>query len=94
MTLDHWLVARLAMDIGALINGGRIQALSASDAGIILYCYRRGSRLAMHINVDPTSPLAAAYELGEGMKESGALGWASAVATPAMRPPPPTLTST
>jgi len=80
MTLDHWLVARLAKDLQALIGGARMDALAASESSIIFFCYRRGKRLALHVSVDSSAPLVAAYELAEAAKENGTLGWAGGVA--------------
>ena len=81
MTLDHFLVARLARELSSLLSGSRIDRLRASDAGIIFFCYRRGKRTALQILVDSGSPLVAAYESEEPPKENGPLGWASGVVT-------------
>ncbi len=80
MTLDFWLVARLAKDVHALVAGSRIQSLTATDSGVIFHCYRRGTHLALHISVDSSVPLAAAYALADGAKENGTEGWMRGVA--------------
>jgi predicted ribosome quality control (RQC) complex YloA/Tae2 family protein len=80
MTLDFWLVARLAKDIHTLMAGSRIQSLAATDSGIIFHCYRRGAHLALHISVDSSVPLAGAYALDDGAKENGTEGWMRGVA--------------
>jgi len=79
MTLDHFGVARLARDLRGLLAGSRIDGFTASNAGIIFFCYRRGKRYALQILVDSGSPLAAAYDRSEPLKENGPLGWASGV---------------
>ncbi|MBV8669612.1 MAG: NFACT family protein, partial [Candidatus Eremiobacteraeota bacterium] len=81
MNLDHFVVDRLARDLQGVLAGSRIDGFTASNTGIIFFCYRRGKRYALHILVDSGSPTACAYELGEARKENGPLGWASGVVT-------------
>ena len=80
MTLDLWLVARLAKDLDAFVSGARIQSLKASGSEVIFYCYRRGTHIAVHVSVDSNAPLVAAYECSEPQKESGTTGWVTSVA--------------
>jgi len=80
MTLDLWLVARLAKDLDAYVSGARIQSLQASGSEVIFFCYRRGTHIALHVSVDSNAPLVAAYECSEPQKESGTAGWVSSVA--------------
>jgi len=80
MTLDFWLVARLAKDLDAYVSGARIQSLTASGSEVIFFCYRRGTHMALHVRVDSNAPLVAAYECTEPQKESGTGGWVSSVA--------------
>ena len=80
MTLDFWLVARLAKDLDAYVSGARIQSLTASGSEVIFFCYRRGTHVALHVRVDSNAPLVAAYECTEPQKESGTGGWVSSVA--------------
>jgi predicted ribosome quality control (RQC) complex YloA/Tae2 family protein len=79
MTLDHFLVARLARELSRLLPGSRIDGFTASTCGAIFYCYRRGKRYALHILADSGAPLVAAYPLAVTAKENGPLGWASGV---------------
>lgn len=79
MTLDFWLVARLAQDLNAYLNGVRIQSISVSGSDLIFYCYRRGTHVALHVSVDSNEPLVAAYECDEPQKESGTAGWVTSV---------------
>ncbi|MDQ6767742.1 MAG: NFACT RNA binding domain-containing protein [Candidatus Eremiobacteraeota bacterium] len=80
MTLDFWLVARLAKELDAALRGARIQSLAATAAGIVFSCYRRGMHLALMVSVDSSAPLVAAHEIEDPRKENGTEGWAAGVA--------------
>ena len=80
MTLDFWLVARLAKDLDACVKGARIQSLSTTASDLIFYCYRRGTHVALHVSVDSNAPIVAAYECSEQQKESGPGRWVTSVA--------------
>ncbi|HEV2037716.1 MAG TPA: NFACT RNA binding domain-containing protein, partial [Candidatus Eremiobacteraceae bacterium] len=80
MTLDFWLVARLAKELDAALRGARIQSLTATAAGIVFSCYRRGMHLALLVSVDSSAPLVAAHEIEDSRKENGTEGWAAGVA--------------
>ena len=79
MTLDFWLVARLAKDLDSYVSGARIQSLSAAGSELVFYCYRRGTHVALHVSVDSSEPLVAADECAEPQKESGTAGWLTSV---------------
>ena len=80
MTLDFWLVARLAWELRGLLARARVQSLAATESGIILYCYRRGEHLALHASVDSNAPLVAVRPGPAPPKENGTKGWTGAVA--------------
>ncbi|MBC5806268.1 MAG: Rqc2 family fibronectin-binding protein [Candidatus Eremiobacter antarcticus] len=80
MTLDNWLISRLAAEMNALLNRSRIQSILTSNSGMILSCYRRGHTLALHAVLDSNAPLAAVLEHTLRQKETSAGGWADSVA--------------
>lgn len=80
MTLDNWLISRLAAEMNELLNRSRIQSIHTSASGMILSCYRRGQTLALHAVLDSNAPLAAVLEHTLRQKENGAGGWADSVA--------------
>jgi predicted ribosome quality control (RQC) complex YloA/Tae2 family protein len=80
LTLDSWLVARLGKDLDAFVRGARIQGMRAHANGFALFCYRRGTHIALTVSVDSNAPMAAAYECAEPQKEIGTDGWLASVA--------------
>ncbi len=80
LTLDSWLVARLARDLDATLRGARVQGIQTTSNALFLYCYRRGEDVVLHANVDSNAPLVAAYPLRAPQKESGSTGWAGTAA--------------
>ncbi len=80
LTLDSWLVARLAKDLDGFLRGARIQAMQSQANGFVFYCYRQGRHVALHVSVDSNAPLACAYERAEPQKEIGTDGWLASVA--------------
>ncbi len=79
MTLDSWLVERLARELHAALAEARIQEMRAGAQHLSLTCYRRRSILVLHASLDPSAPLVALLEREPG-KENGAGGWAGGVA--------------
>lgn len=80
MTLDSWLVARLARELEERLRGARVQAVASSETQLTLHCYRRGANHALRCMLDQSNPLVAAYAQDAEPKEKGAVGWAAAVA--------------
>ncbi|MDQ6780509.1 MAG: NFACT RNA binding domain-containing protein [Candidatus Eremiobacteraeota bacterium] len=80
MTLDSWLVARLARELEERLRGARVQAVVSSETQLTLHCYRRGASHALRCTLEQSNPLVAAYAQEAEPKEKGAVGWAAAVA--------------
>jgi predicted ribosome quality control (RQC) complex YloA/Tae2 family protein len=80
LTLDTWLVARLARELDDALAGARVQGLSSSAAGLKLSCYRRGGPVTLRVSLDPDGPMAAAIGDDGAVNENGAGGWAGGVA--------------
>ena len=59
MTLDSWMVARLARELDALLNRARIVALRANARSLALECIKRSKRLRLVASLEPERPLAA-----------------------------------
>jgi predicted ribosome quality control (RQC) complex YloA/Tae2 family protein len=79
LTLDSWLVERLARELHTALAEARVQELRAGAQHLSLTCYRRRSILVLHASLDPSAPLVALLEREPG-KENGAGGWAGGVA--------------
>jgi predicted ribosome quality control (RQC) complex YloA/Tae2 family protein len=80
MTLDAWLVARLAQELDRELQGARIEAIEASARDAIFYCYRRGGHIAVHARHTSGDPLVCAYECERSEKRSSAHGFLGDVA--------------
>ena len=80
MTLDSWLVARLARELDGMLAGARVTDLRTVERGLSLACYRRRAHLELRAAFDPDHPLAAAIERRDQTNESGPGGWAGGVA--------------
>ena len=80
MTLDSWLVARLARELDVMLRGARIQSVQTLRHGVIFLCYRRGVHIALHARLDSSDPMVGAYECARPEKESGPAGWLGDVA--------------
>ncbi len=80
MTLDSWLVARLARELDVMLRGARIQSVQTLRHGVIFLCYRRGVHIALHARLDSSDPMVGAYECARPEKESGPTGWLGDVA--------------
>ncbi len=80
MTLDSWLVARLARELDVMLRGARIQSVQTLPHGVIFLCYRRGIHIALHARLDSSDPMVGAYECARPEKESGPTGWLGDVA--------------
>jgi predicted ribosome quality control (RQC) complex YloA/Tae2 family protein len=80
LTLDSWVVGRLARELRARLEGARIQTFSGRQAGLWLTCYKRGAKLALQLSLDQDGPLLAVSGGGESRNENGAGGWAGGVA--------------
>ena len=79
MTLDVWLVARLAAELADALAGARVRSVSGSD-GLRIACYRRGGATLLRATLGPDSPLVALHPDPEPENENVAGGWAGGVA--------------
>jgi len=80
MTLDVWLVARLALELDERLRGARVQSIRSEPLGLVVACHRRGGPVALVASLAPEGPLLAAVA-GEAQEhESGSGGWTGAVA--------------
>ena len=79
LTLDVWLVARLALEIREGLAGARIQSVAGDSAGLRVWCYRRGGTVSLHATFDSDGPLVALHETTPA-NENVAGGWAGGVA--------------
>ena len=80
MTLDVWLVARLALELDVRLRGARIQALRAGPEGLSLALHRRGGPVTLVVSLHPENPLVAAVERRPEEYENGVGSWAAGVA--------------
>lgn len=80
MTLDVWLVARLAAELRDALTGARVRSVTAGDGGMRIACYRRGVAAALRVTLGPDSPLVALHSDPEPENENVAGGWAGGVA--------------
>ncbi len=80
MTLDVWLVGRLALELDERLRGARVQSMRSEPLGLVVACHRRGGPVALIASLAPESPLLAAVEGDAEEHESGPGGWAGAVA--------------
>src|SRR5471032_3268646 len=80
MTLDVWLVGRLALELDERLRGARVQSLRSEPLGLVLACHRRGTHTALIASLAPEGPLLAAVEGDAEEYESGPTGWTGAVA--------------
>jgi predicted ribosome quality control (RQC) complex YloA/Tae2 family protein len=80
MTLDVWLVGRLALELDERLRGARVQSMRSEPLGLVVGCHRRGGPVALVASLAPESPMLAAVEGDPEELESGPAGWAGAVA--------------
>lgn len=80
MTLDLWLVARLALELREGLAGARIQSVAGDAAGLRMSCYRRGGPVRLHATFDSDGPLVAIHADTAPGNENVAGGWAGGVA--------------
>lgn len=80
MTLDVWLVARLAAELRDALTGARVQNVTAGNGGMRIVCYRRGTAALLRATLGPDSPLLALHSDSEPENENVAGGWAGGVA--------------
>ncbi|HEY5094349.1 MAG TPA: NFACT family protein [Candidatus Eremiobacteraceae bacterium] len=80
MTLDVWLVGRLALELDERLRGARVQSLRSEPLGLAMACHRRGTQVALIASLAPEGPLLAAVEGDAEEYESGPAGWTGAVA--------------
>ena len=80
LTLDVWLVARLAVELNEALSGARIQGISADAAGLRLSCYRRGGPVVLRATSGTNGPLIAVADGSDAPNENVAGGWAGGVA--------------
>jgi predicted ribosome quality control (RQC) complex YloA/Tae2 family protein len=80
LTLDVWLVARLAVEFRNRLIGARIVALAGDASGLRISLYRRGGPLTLRLVFDADGPLAALFDEGGAGNENVAGGWAGGVA--------------
>jgi len=59
VTLDSWLVARLARELHERLHGARVDVIAAAADGVRLRCYREGRRSTLCVRLDPRAPIAA-----------------------------------
>lgn len=80
MTLDVWLVGRLALELDERLRGARIQSFRSEPLGLAVACHRRDGPVALIASLAPEGPLLAAIAGDAEEYESGPGGWAGAVA--------------
>lgn len=80
MTLDVWLVARLAAELRDALTGARVRSVTAGDGGMRIACYRRGLSATLRATLGPDGPLLALHSDPEPENENVAGGWAGGVA--------------
>ncbi|HEY7993251.1 MAG TPA: NFACT family protein [Candidatus Eremiobacteraceae bacterium] len=80
MTLDVWLVARLATELRDALTGARVRSVTAGDGGMRIACYRRGLAAILRATLGPDGPLLALHSDPEPENENVAAGWAGGVA--------------
>lgn len=80
MTLDVWLVARLALELDERLRGARVQSIRSEPLGLVMACHRRGGPVALIASLAPEGPLLAAVAGDPQEHESGSAGWTGAVA--------------
>jgi predicted ribosome quality control (RQC) complex YloA/Tae2 family protein len=80
MTLDVWLVARLALELDERLRGARVQSIRSEPLGLVVACHRRGGPVALVASLAPDGPLLAAVAGDPQEHESGSAGWTGAVA--------------
>ena len=80
MTLDVWLVARLALELDDRLRGARVQGLRAGPDGLALTLHRRAGSVSLVASLHAESPMLAAVERTPEEYESGVGGWAAGVA--------------
>jgi predicted ribosome quality control (RQC) complex YloA/Tae2 family protein len=80
MTLDVWLVGRLALELDERLRGARVQSMRSEPLGLVLACHRRGGPVALIASLAPESPMLAAVDAEPEEHESGPAGWTGAVA--------------
>lgn len=79
MTLDVWLVARLAAELRDALAGARVRSVTGGD-GLRISLYRRGGALLLRSTLGPDSPLLGLHADPEPENENVAGGWAGGVA--------------
>jgi predicted ribosome quality control (RQC) complex YloA/Tae2 family protein len=80
MTLDSWLVGRLARELHEALAGARIEEVQADARTLSIACYRRGAHPVLRASFEPERPLAAVVPDAVGTNESGPGGWVAGVA--------------
>src|ERR1017187_7424184 len=80
MTLDSWMVGRLALALQALLSSARITELRGGPLSLTVALYRRQRQPVLHASFDPQAPLAAVLESAGSANESGLGSWAGGVA--------------
>jgi predicted ribosome quality control (RQC) complex YloA/Tae2 family protein len=80
LTLDVWLVARLAVEIRDRLVGARIVALAGDASGLRISFYRRGGALTLRLAFDSDGPLVSLFDEDGAGNENVAGGWAGGVA--------------
>jgi predicted ribosome quality control (RQC) complex YloA/Tae2 family protein len=80
MTLDSWLVGRLARELDAALAGARIEDIRADAQSLSIACYRRGARPVLLASFEPERPLAAVIPEAIVANENGPGGWVAGVA--------------
>ena len=79
MTLDSWLVGRLARELHEALEGARIEDVRADARTLSIAGYRRGGHPVLRASFEPERPLAAVVS-DAATNESGPGGWVAGVA--------------
>jgi predicted ribosome quality control (RQC) complex YloA/Tae2 family protein len=80
MTLDSWLVGRLARELDGALAGARIEEVRADAQSLTIACYRRGTHPRLLASFEPERPLAAVIPDALTTNENGPGGWVAGVA--------------
>jgi predicted ribosome quality control (RQC) complex YloA/Tae2 family protein len=80
MTLDSWLVRRLARELHEALAGARVAEVRADAQTLTIACYRRGAHPVLQASFEPERPLAAVIPEAVSANESGPGGWVAGVA--------------
>jgi predicted ribosome quality control (RQC) complex YloA/Tae2 family protein len=80
MTLDSWMVERLARELHAALAEARVQDVRSGPQHLSIACYRRRTEIVLRASIEPNAPVVALLEREQIESENGAGGWAGGVA--------------